>query len=74
MQHGGIARRSHRSLPEILELEPSRMRHDGSLEDPGLDEKFRVYKEGSGNNTRAGSYSRRNSQVPDGEADDVSSL
>ena len=33
----GEARRSHRSLSEILEIEPSRKRHDGSLEDPGLD-------------------------------------
>ena len=71
MQDGGKARRSHQSLPEILELKPSSKRHEGSLEDPGFDEELRVYKEGAGINTRAGCVTRRNSRVPDGKADDA---
>ena len=44
MQDGGKARRSHRNLPEILELEPNGKRHEGSLEDPSLVEELRVYE------------------------------
>ena len=43
----------HRSLSEILEIESSSKRHEGSLQDHGVDEELRVHKEGAGNNTRA---------------------
>ena len=58
---GGRATRSHRSLLEILELEPNSKRHKGSLEDPSVDEELRVYEEGAGNITRAGCVARRDS-------------
>ena len=51
MQDGGKARRSHRSLPKILELEPNSKSYEGSLEDPSLDEVLRVYEEEPGHNT-----------------------
>ena len=51
MQDGGKARRSHRSLPEILEHEPNSKRPEGSLEHPSLDEELLVYEEGAGDNT-----------------------
>ena len=38
MEDGVKTRRSHRSLSKILELESNCKRHEGSLEDPSLDE------------------------------------
>ena len=67
----GGTRRSHRSLSENLEFESSSKRHEGSLENPGEDEELRVRKEGARNKTRVGRVTRRDSRVPDSEADDV---
>ena len=61
MQDRGKARRSHRSLTEILELESNSKRNEGSLEYPSLDEELRVYEEGAGDNTQGGCVARRDS-------------
>ena len=59
-------RRSHRTLPKILELEISSKRHEETLEDPGLDEELRA-----GNKTRAGCVTHRDSRVPEFPANDA---
>ena len=61
----GETRRPHRGLSEVLELESSSKRHEGSLEGPGVDEEFRVRKERVRNNTRAGRITHCDSRVPD---------
>ena len=44
----------HRGLSQVLEPESSDERQQGSLENPGVDEKFRIHEEGIGNDSRAG--------------------
>ena len=58
-----------RSFP-VLEPESSDEGQEGSLEDPGVDEEFRIHEKGIGYDTRAGCPTRCRVRVPDGEKND----
>ena len=53
-----------------MEPESSGEGQEGSLEDPGVDEEFRIHEKGIGNDTRAGFPTRCRPRVPDGEKND----
>ena len=70
MQNWRKRRGSHRGLSQVLEPESSDEGQKGSLENPGVDEEFRIHEEGIGNDTRVGCLTRFRPRVPDGEKND----
>ena len=54
----------------VLEPESSGEGHEGSLEELCVDEEFRIYEKGIGNDSRAGCPTRCRPRAPDGEKND----
>ena len=63
----GGTRGSHRGVSHVLEPESSDEGQEISLENPSVDEEFRIHEEGIGNDTRAGCLTRCSPRVPGGE-------